>query len=129
MIFKNKKDKEMFTLLHPILIMIYADLNYYAKSNFNIDLVVTQTISTLEEDERLKRKSPSHRQSRALDIRTRNLDRLIVEKLVHYINSRWNYKDYHYLTQSGKKRLAYFHKMKGGAEHIHLAIHSKFKPN
>jgi len=122
--FKNKKDVKLFCSLHPILIMIYADLFWYAKERHNIDLVVTETVSTSAIDKLLKRVSKSHTQCRAIDIRTRDIDAFVLEDIISYINNKPRYKKHHYLSSSGKKRLAYFHV--GTAEHIHLAIHSKY---
>ena len=123
--FKNEKDKMLFTLLHPALIMIYADLNWYAKSMHFTELVITETVTTLGEDMRLSRTSSSHRESRALDIRTKDLDSFMVADLVNYINSKEEYKKFHYLSNGGKTRLAYWHN-NGNGDHLHLAIHSKF---
>ena len=122
--FKNKKDQELFCLLHPALIMIYADLVLYTKKQFNVDLVITQTVTTKEIDERLNRVSASHRECRALDIRTKNLDIFIVNHIVDYINKKPAYHKYHYTSFSGTKRLAYYHH--SSHEHIHLAIASSF---
>jgi len=123
--FKNEKDKELFFSLHPILIMIYADMFYYAKINFDKELVITSTISTLSEDRALGRKSSAHRESRAIDIRTKNLGAFEIEELISFINGKDIYKPYHYVSSSGTNRLAYFHI--GSFEHIHLSLHSKFK--
>lgn len=122
--FKSKKDREMFTMLHPVLIMIYADLFWYAKSKHGIELVVTDTISTEYRDKKLGRVSSSHRDKRALDIRTKDLSAFVVNDLLDYINNKPEYDQYKYVSNSGQRRLAYYHV--GSAEHLHLAIHKKF---
>ena len=124
--FKQDKDKMLFSLLHPALIMIYTDLYLYAKEKYHVDLVVTATISTPDEDKILGRKSKAHQEARALDIRTKypNLTVYDIQDLVNYINTRWKYKKYHYLSKSGVKRLAYYHV--GNAEHIHLSIGAQY---
>ncbi len=58
--FKNEKDRMFFTLLHPALIMIYADLYLYAKEKYNINLVITDTVSKPAIDAGLGRVSLSH---------------------------------------------------------------------
>ena len=122
--FKKDKDKTLFCCLHPVLIMIFSDLYWYARANHNVELVITQTISTKEIDKSLNRVSKSHLEKRAIDIRTKNLDKKIIDDLLYYINNKWAYKDYRYMSKSGVKRLAYFHV--GTEEHLHLAIHKKF---
>ena len=124
--FKEDKDKMLFSLLHPALIMIYTDLYLYAKEKYHVDLVITDTISTPERDAMLGRVSTAHQEGRAIDIRTQypNLNVYDVQDLVNYINTRWQYKKYHYMSRNGVKRLAYYHTHRG--EHIHLAIHQNY---
>ena len=123
--FKHEKDKELFTGLNIILVMIYADLAVYAKEKYGIDLVITQTISTEEEDALLGRVSDAHQKAIALDIRANNLDPVAVKGLCDYINNEPRFKKYHYQARSGAKRLAYDHG-KGANYHIHLQIHQKY---
>lgn len=125
--FKNEKDKMFFTLLHPALIMIYCDMLMYAKEKHNIDLVVTETITSREQDKRLGRVSDAHQKAIAIDIRTKDIDKLIVADIVDYINIKWIYKKYHYLSGSGSNMLAFYHT--GNEEHIHLQIHQKYAKN
>jgi len=125
--FKHEKDKMFFSLLHPAIIMIYADLFLYAKEKHNLDLVITQTISTPEEDKALGRVSDAHRTARAIDVSVKGMDKTQIYDLCNYINTRWVYKKYHYMSNNGAYRLAYYHV--GSAPHIHLAIHKKFAQN
>lgn len=127
--FKQDKDKMLFSLLHPALIMIYADMYLYAKEKYNVELVITDTISTPDQDAALGRVSTSHQEGRAIDIRTKYPNDALsvydVQELCNYINTRWQYKKYHYVSRSGVNRLAYYHTHRG--EHIHLAIHQRYK--
>lgn len=123
--FKDEKDMTLFFSLHSSLILIYADLNNYAHEKHGINLVITDTISTKEEDAKIGRVSTSHREKRALDFRANDLPQEVVKDLCNYINNKWAYRKYHYLSNSGVTRLAYPHG-KGDNYHIHLAIHSKF---
>tara|TARA_R110000868_G_C10972634_1_gene770652 strand:+ start:31807 stop:32196 length:390 start_codon:yes stop_codon:yes gene_type:complete len=123
--FKNEKDKDLILTLHPILLMIFFDLAWYAKSRHGVDLTVTATKSTPEEDAALKRTSTAHQNGLALDIRSKNINVFITKDLVEYINSKEEYKDYRYMSFSGIDRLAYLHV--GSAEHIHLAINKEFE--
>lgn len=126
--FKHDEDIEMIPLLHPILLMIVGDLTWYAQKKYGIDLTITETITTAEDDARLGRTSASHQQGRAVDIRTKDIDIFIVEELVNYINTNPAYLKYHYISSKRKtKQLAYYHI--GNAEHIHLAIHAKYAIN
>jgi hypothetical protein len=123
--FKHQEDKDNMLSLNPILLMIFFDIYCYAKEKHMVDLFVTQTVSTPELDKKLNRVSKSHTQKRAIDVRSRNLDKHIINDIVRYANSSWKFKKYRYMSTSGKYRLAYYHD-NGNGEHIHIAIHSKF---
>lgn len=123
-LFKHRRDVKLFSALHPILIMIFADLYQYAYEKHGVRLTVTQTVSNRLIDLKLKRKSPAHSENRAIDIRTKDLSGAVINDLKTYINSKMEYKKYHYISRSGMSRLAYWHV--GSAEHFHLSIHSKF---
>jgi len=119
--FKHDEDRELFFMLHPILIMIYADLYFYAYEKHGVELTITSTISTKLEDKKLNRVSNSHNSRRAIDIRTRDLGAEITNSLIDYVNTKQENKRFHYVSHGGKRRLAYYHN-----NHIHLAIHSKY---
>lgn len=123
--FKYKRDQKLLATVHPILLMIFADMWTYAYETHKVRLVVTQTVTTESEDKVMGRTSPAHREKRAIDIRTRDIDSKIVEDIINYINNKWSYKQYHYSSKSGVKRLAYWHI--GTAEHLHLAINARYK--
>lgn len=119
----------LFASLHPALIMIFADLYWYAKQKHNVDLTVTATVSTSRLDRMLKRVSKSHIEKRAIDIRTKDLSAFVVQDLCKYINTKQDYKKYHYMSKSGKRRLAYFHlgdPKNIHTQHIHLALHAQY---
>lgn len=122
--FKHEKDMLLFTSLHPALLLIISDLNWYAMSRHFVELTITQTISTIDEDRRLGRVSSAHRSGIACDIRTKDLDPFVVQDLIQYINTKEDYKHLHYLSNKGVKRLAYYHI--GTAEHLHVALHKKY---
>lgn len=122
--FKSNKDVKLFSALHPILIMIFADMWNYAHENHGVYLTVTQTITTEKQDKKLHRKSSAHRENRAIDIRTKDLDAFVVQDIQNYINNKKEYLKYHYVSMSGESRLAFWHI--GSEQHFHLALHSRF---
>ena len=130
--FKHEEDRILFATLHPILIMVFADMYNYAKRNYGIELVVTQTVTTKQIDDRLGRVSNSHRTNRAIDIRSKTdasgkvIDVFILQDIIHYVNSKPEYYDYKYISHSGERRLAYHHGSWNIDEHIHLSIHSRY---
>jgi len=123
--FKVEKEKLLFLHIHPMIIAIAMDSYFYMKTKYDVELVVTQTRTTIEQDKALGRVSSSHRDGRALDWSVRNLTTEQIDDLVTYINEKPEWDKYKYLSYSGERRLAYLHV--GNALHIHLALHSKFK--
>lgn len=122
--FKSENDRTLFSCLHPILIMIFCDLARYAQEKHGFKIIVTQTVTTKEIDFKYNRQSDSHRTCRALDIRTKDMPPQVRNDVLNYINNKEEWKEYHYERRSGGKILAYYHV--GTAEHIHLAIHSRY---
>ena len=51
--FKYEIDKTRFLYLHPMVIAIIADVTYYVKQEYDYDLLVTSTVSTKKEDDKL----------------------------------------------------------------------------
>jgi hypothetical protein len=105
--------------------MILCDGWNYIYQKYSVQLVITQTRTSEWQDKQIGRISSSHREGRAVDIRTKDVDSYIIADLIDYINCKEDYKEYHYVSNQGIKRLAYWHV--GTAEHIHLALHSKYK--
>ena len=124
--FKHEKDKTDIFQVHPILLMILFDCANEFYDRFKKTLTITATISDEETDKKLKRKSPAHLQKRAIDISVRNLDEYQIKVLLEYANGHPAYQQFHYLSQTGDYRLAYRHGV-GDNDHIHMAIHSRFK--
>ena len=122
--FKNSKDKNLFFCLHPVVIMVAAEMARYAQDVFEEDLIITQTVTTKEIDESLNRVSSSHRTCRAIDFSVKNLTDVQINELVNHINNVPSFLKYHYMSYYGERRLAFYHN--GTAPHIHTAIHSRY---
>ena len=104
--------------------MIFADMSYYAKTRYDIDLTVTATTSTIEEDKRLGRISSAHRECRAIDIRSPEND-WVTQGIISYIEGKKEYQRFKYLSHTGEHKLIHWHDS-GHGDHLHLAIHSQF---
>ena len=121
--FKHQKDKELFFALHPLLIMVLADMNLYCSKN-NLPFKITETITTLEQDSKLKRISSSHRTKRAVDVSSRGFNLVDIQNFQNYFNEK--YKDNASISASDLvRRLVVFHDS-GRGEHFHISLHSKF---
>jgi len=117
--FKDDYVKEGFNKLHPLVIDIVKAINNWSENYDKKSITLTESLSTPEQDKKLKRESPAHNQGRAVDIRTIDMSR---EKLVLLMQTFSDkFKHLGYLTQRGERRLMYYHN-NGNGPHIHLAI-------
>lgn len=121
--FKHQEDMELFFKLHPVLMVILTDMYSYCYDN-NMEFVITDTISTIEEDRKLKRVSSTHRTHRAADIRIKNWDNLELKDFQNHFNQK--YKDFASVNSSGEPRLVVIHDA-GYGSHGHIQIHSRYK--
>lgn len=121
--FKHEKDKELFYTLHPLLIMVIADMNLYCVNN-DMPFVITETITTLEQDAKLKRISSSHRTKRASDISVKGWSKDNIKNFVDHFNNK--YEDIASISASDLvRRLVVCHNS-GYGNHCHIALHSKY---
>lgn len=95
-----------------------------------LPLVITETFTTIDEDQKLNRVSPSHREGRAFDAIPNNHDRSALwpkEKIAEFIAVFS--KKYSAIAalglKDGKPQLVVFHDT-GTGLHFHVQINKKF---
>lgn len=120
--FKGSKEKERFDLLHPRMKELCEEMAFYCATN-EMPFVLTETVTTDEEDKALKRVSDSHRSHRAVDIRTREWPSEFREKFIKYFSEK--YADIAATNSAGEKRLMVYHDS-GFGEHIHCQLNREF---
>ena len=119
--FKHEKDKTRFFFLHPLVILIAADMSYYCKTR-NIPFVITSSVSTLKEDQALKRKSSTHRTARSIDVRSRVFNEQEKKEFINYFENK--YSHIAATDKNGKPNLIVYHN-----HHFHVQIHSRYAIN
>ncbi len=67
--FKTDSEKIEFDKLQPNLKFIALDMASYFNAN-GFDFIITDVLSEIQEDKKLRRISSSHREGRAIDVRT-----------------------------------------------------------
>jgi len=116
--FKHKRDEEMFYSLHPLLCGIVFDIAYFCIP-YNYTPTVTATLSDIEKDRALGRKSSTHREGRAVDLRTRDMPTLLRKNLIEYLTKK--YDSIAAANKIGLKRLVV-----DEGDHLHIQIHKKY---
>ena len=143
--FKNDKVASRFGFLCPPLYEILTHADKLFTLSAGLDLVITETVTTPEEDKKAGRKSRAHdyHNCRAVDIRVWTDDnvskfgrRYICPDIQTYIltDLLHHYRHYAYLSNSWVNRIGLFHRSSGIEEkdyftdkddlHLHLAVNS-----
>lgn len=116
--FKNKETMEEFDLIKERLKVVLDDLDHYFQDHGH-ELIITDLISSEGEDAVLKRVSPSHRQGRAADIRTRNLPKSFIYQVAEYFNEK--YREWAAISKRTlEPTLVVYHD--GSAYHLHVQV-------
>lgn len=121
--FKHEKDRHRFLHLHPIALMILFHMNWWAQSR-GLPFVVTDTVTTLAEDDYLNRASDTHRTGRAFDISIRGWSTDDIDNFMHTFKTKYN--KYAAVNKHAEPVLipAINH---GNAPHFHIQIHAKYR--
>ena len=120
--FKYSKDINLLYKVHPILLLIVADSSLFF-FNYKKRFIITDSLSTTEDDMRLGRVSSSHREGRAVDVRINNLDPDFVKEWQAYMDSR--YLSFAAVNSKGFRKLIVLHG-EGDNYHAHIQIHSSY---
>jgi hypothetical protein len=115
--FKTKLVEERFKLCHPKLQEIMEDLSHFCEEA-DEELVITESMTTKKEDDKLSRKSDTHRTGRAVDLRVRDWDSIFLAEFIYYANSRHK----HYGAEvNGEKRFVVIK-----SDHLHCQLNRSF---
>lgn len=88
-----------------------------------IHAVITETVTTKEEDAVLNRIARSHNEGRAFDMRVHNIPENILNELVNHFSIAL--ADMGALLPNGSRRLCYVHG-EGESRHLHVQIDAKY---
>ena len=120
--FKDDIVETRFKDLHPTLQEIATDAASWFLKAYGVELMITATVSTAEEDKKLKRVSDTHRTRRAIDIRTNGLEEEEIGELVIYMTRKWGK---HGAVVSSVPQLV-VNKSHGTGPHLHIQLNRKF---
>jgi hypothetical protein len=120
--FKYKKTLDRLPLLHPATLYLMTAMNmmFY---DAGYPFVVTDGLSTLEEDKKLKRKHATHRTGRAFDVSVKNIPDDFIEQVIEYFNAEFK-SEAAYSESRGELALIIDHK--GTNRHLHVQIHARY---
>lgn len=117
--YKNAFETNWLAELHPTTVKLICEFIEYCEEK-SLPCSITDTISTLEEDQRLKRVSDTHRTARAFDASIHGWNDTQIQECVAHFNNK--YPELGALSQDGKqRRLVYVHDA-GTGMHFHFQI-------
>jgi len=97
-------------------------MDNYAKEKYGIEIMLTATVSTKEEDLALNRESDTHRTRRAFDVRTRDLPETLIAELCSI--TRKKYGSYGASVKGAPSLVVY--KPHGTGPHLHVQLNRKY---
>lgn len=103
-------------------VMVLCDVVLWAR-NKQLSCVISDAVSSREEDERLKRVSSTHREGRAFDVSTRGWTKESIDECVRIFG--FKYRHLAALGQDGNPRLVYFHNA-GTGDHLHFQVAKRY---
>lgn len=113
---------ERVLFLSPVALMILCDVIQWCET-YKMPCVISDAVSTLDEDERLKRVSSTHREGRAFDVSTRGWGELQIKAIQQEFMHK--YAGYAAIGKSGQPTLVYHHDA-GTGPHLHFQVAKRF---
>lgn len=115
--YKTEKIRVRAAYMNPFVREAMYEMIDWADDELNIHAIITETVSTLEEDKLLKRVSSTHREGRAFDMRTLKWKPEEIEKFTKFFNDKYGHLGA--ITTSGKPLLILHHDS-GHGDHFHI---------
>lgn len=120
--FKSSKAFNRCLYLHPITLLILWDMWFYCFKN-NLKFCITETATTLEEDNEVNRISSTHRTGRAFDLRNSSWDLSEIKSFENFFNEK--YRHFGAIDPHGIRHLI-VSKLHGTGPHFHVQIDKIF---
>lgn len=120
--FKTPEVEARFSDMHPKAQELAVYMDDYAQKNYKVELTITATVSTIEEDKELKRQSDTHRTGRAFDVRTHDLPEALIAELCSVVRRNWG----KYGAMVGDQPSVIVYRPHGTGPHLHVQLNRKF---
>lgn len=120
--FKDDVIAARFTDMNKLAQTIANEMDQWSQKNYGIELTITATVSSHNEDKQLGRVSDTHRTRRAWDIRTRDLPDSLIAEMILAINKK--YGKYGAVASAIPQLLV--HKPHGSGPHLHCQLNRKY---
>lgn len=102
--------------------LVLCDVILWARSK-QLPIVISDAVSSIQEDQKLARVSSTHREGRAFDLSTRGWTKDQIDECIRVMG--FKYRHMAALGQDGSPRLVYFHNA-GTGDHLHFQVAKRF---
>lgn len=116
-------DRQHYLCDEIMTVLIYT-IKYC--ESIGINPVVTETVTTVQEDKLVNRVHDQHRKRVAFDLRVKDWTLDQINQVEKELDE--HFKLLAYVTASGKKEIALCHDS-GAGKHFHVAVNAKYKLN
>ena len=120
--FKTKDVETRFPDMADLAQRIAKEMDLYSQEKYGIELTITATVSTRDEDKTLDRASDTHRTRRAFDIRTGDLPDELVAELCSVFRKK--YGRFGAVTSALPSLIVY--RPHGTGPHLHVQLSRKY---
>lgn len=120
--FKDDICAARFTDMNKLAQTIATEMDQWSQKNYGIELTITATVSSHNEDRELGRVSDTHRTRRAWDIRTRDLPDILIAEMLLAINKK--YGKYGAVASAIPQLIV--NKPHGSGPHLHCQLNRKY---
>lgn len=117
--FKTDKEKAEFDKIKPNLKFILLDMASYFNAN-GYDFVITDILSEVQEDKKLKRISSSHREGRAADVRVKGIPEDFIKTFEEKFEKIYR-NEAAISLKTGEPNLILRHNI-GAGDHLHIQV-------
>ena len=102
--------------------IIATEMDAYSQKQYGIELTLTATVSTIQEDKELNRESDTHRSRRAWDIRVRDLPDSLIAELCSVFRKK--YGKFGAMVKGAAQLIVY--KPHGSGPHLHCQLNRRY---
>lgn len=117
--FKSEKEKSEFDKVKANLKFILLDMASYFNS-FGYDFIITDLLSEVQDDKKLKRISSSHREGRAADVRVKGIPEDFLKTFEEKFEKIYR-NEAAISLKTGEPNLILRHNI-GSGDHLHIQI-------
>lgn len=118
--FSNDRARDNWHKMQPRLQELANEMSAWLSNNYQWTMVITETVTTKEEDTALNRVSVTHREGRAFDVRIRDWSDDMIAKFCAYF--RKQHPNLGAVSQQTSQRSLIVYKPHGTAVHFHVQI-------